>query len=417
VENTVSFKPQSNLVNQSEIATTSINNDLPLEKKSRKWLLIPPVLLLLVIVVIAVLHFKGFGYKTDSNLITNIKSGDLINKENKSVTIKSVMIKNNFITPRKITLPYTRVCLEDKESIKQDMLLEFSYEVRKSSFFSKDKQIEVSPKTNIWLYPFSEIKINYITAGDWYDYVFQYLDYDELKLTTADQALQDDSCNKPSTQHTIETIPLLKDECIGCVKTIGGPDLSIIDFISNDNVIWEKGNISFVPIIKNVGDKPSGKLRVAYYLNGKHISSFDLKNLGSGEIINNFIAGSGFKGNFGEKKDTTMTLKVEVSTLESIDKNIDNNEYLWNFNYKSTPLPKHKCTFTDNNSGSEDFSQATTIQYDEREFRDLCIDENYLLEYLCDQHPAYNGDDNLDVFLYKCPHGCNNGACDRTKNK
>ena len=357
------------------------------------------------------LHYKSFGYETDSSLISGIKSGDLINKENKSVNVKSVIIKNNFITPRKITIPYIRVCLEDKESVKQPILLKISYVVKKSSFFIKDKQIEGTPGTVIWIYPFSELQIEYITEGDWYDYVFQYLDYDNLKLTTSDQSLLDDSCDGLSTQHTVETISVLKDECIGCVKAVGGPDLSVIDFISNDNVIWENGNISFVPIIKNVGDKPSGKLRVAYYLNGRHISSFDLDNLESGEIINNFIAGSGFKGNFGEKADTMMTLKIVISTLESIDKNIDNNEYIWNFNYKSTPLPKHKCTFTDNNSGPEDFNQAASIQYNEKTFSDLCIDSNYLLEYLCDQHPVYNGDDNIDVFLYKCPYGCNNGAC------
>ena len=57
------------------------------------------------------------------------------------------------------------------------------------------------------------------------------------------------------------------------------------------------------------------------------------------------------------------------------------------------------------------FYSASSIDYSGKTYTDLCVDEKYLLEYVCDTHPAYNGDDNIEVFLYKCPSGCDQGTC------
>lgn len=370
-------------------------------------------LLMLIILTFFVLlaHLGKLGYQVNDDTIVDIQTTRLIDKDGPPIYLKTISFKNDFITPRKIIIPTMYVCLEDVDVEKEKIQLVTQYFVEVESSFYGNESTERQPGDEVWVYPFSTLNLDFMAKGDWYDYILQYLEYDELQLIVSDSPQDGDSCDSLNLQAQIDKIAVIKEECLDCVKAVNGVDLAVVDFIVNDNKIWENGFISFVPIIKNVGDKPSGPFKVTYFLNGKHSSSFQLENLNSGEIVNNFIAGSGFQGNFGIKNMSEMELKIEVEVLKAEDQDPGNNIYIWNFQYSDKPLPKHTCTYTDNNQGPEDFYSAETIEYNDKSYFDLCLDENYLLEYNCDEHPAYKGDNNIDVFLYRCPSGCKQGAC------
>lgn len=399
----------------SNSSTQAVFSENPISpQKNNKLaikLMISIGLVLIIGSIIYILHSRGVGYKVTTVTIPQVKSVDFFKKDSQPLQLRTKIYNNNFITPRRITFTGLDVCLTDIEFKKSNIKLVSTYTIDLMSPFGSSNNLKIKPGEKIWLYPLSTLMINYFINGDWYDYIYQYLDYDEIDYLGNDSANSNLNCSNLLSAENIEKIQIDKSNCVGCVnQAANGPDLAVIDFISNDNKIWEQGYISFIPIIKNVGSEPAGSFEVIYYLNGNHLSSFQLENLNSGEIVNNFIAGSGFKGNFADKKPD-MQLKIEVKTLQLQDVNVKNNLYEWNFQFIDTSLPKHTCKFTDNNQGPQDFYMASSIDYSGKKYSDLCIDDNYLLEYECDTHPVYNGDDNIEVFLYKCPLGCNQGKC------
>lgn len=361
-----------------------------------------------VTIVMGYLYTTNFNYSVESATVSPINAADLINKKGVPTLVKTITIRNKFIFARKYNVPYLTACLKDNKGVKQNINLQTKLDSDYRNI-SAGQEIQVEPYTNY--------EIKYYVQGDWYDYVYQYLDYDSIKLVSSNTAANSNDCDNVSDPNKAEeSISMVNNSCFGCSTTKGGVDLGVVDFIANDDKISENSFIHFIPIIKNLGDTSSGQIQVAYYLNNKHISSFNLNNVGPGEIINNFIAGSGFEGNIGATEDTDMQLKVVLTTLDTNDLNPENNEYVWNFHYTTTALPKHTCTYTDNNQGPDDFYKATSIIYNGKPYTDLCIDDHYLLEYLCDLHPAYNGDAGIDVFLYKCPDGCSQGSCKKTSS-
>ena len=402
---------QPEVVSNTQPAQNQFSKPTGLKRSS----LIKSIILFVAVVVffslILVGHLMEFGYEITNDIISDIQSTKLYIKDRAPLLVKTVSYKNNFVTPRKISLSGVKVCLTDIEEKKKNMQLTSSYAIETERLFGGKKNISKQLGQEVWIYPFSSLRISYMAKGDWYDYIYQYLDYDELNVVTT-KTTEDDNCENFNSADSVEKIKVAKDNCVGCIKlSANGPDIAVIDFIANDNKIWEEGFISFVPIIKNIGTESAGPFEVVYYLNGNRSSSFQLPDLAPGEIVNNFIAGSGFQGNFGSGIKPLMDLKIEVKTLQTEDVDLTNNTYTWNFNYSSTPLPKHNCKFTDNNQGPKDFYSASSIDYSGKTYTDLCVDEKYLLEYVCDTHPAYNGDDNIEVFLYKCPSGCDQGTC------
>jgi hypothetical protein len=369
------------------------------------------VFLVLVFIPLISLHLLETGYSSETTTLDTIEVTTIVNKEEIPTHIQTIVIKNEFITPRKYKLPLITACLTDLESTYDTILLEPQYTINKSSLYFDEETLSLSPGNDFWITPFSEVQINLYVSGDWYDYIFQYLNYDEIRLLSIEDNTSIPTCDELVNYESVERITLTEMTGYGRVEDIEGSDLAVIDFIANDDNIWEGGYISFIPIIMNLGTDPSGSFTVTYLLNGRPQSSFKLENLDSGEIVNNFIAGSGFGGNMGVNESMEMELRVVVEALEVEDVNPDNNEFVWNFNYSDVPLPKHTCSYTDNNQGPEDFYEKTSINFNGRTYQDFCVSDVYVLEYVCDDHPVYEGDDSLDVFLYECPDGCQEGAC------
>ena|SRR3989344_6894732 len=105
--------------------------------------LIKSIILFVIVVVffslISVGHLMEFGYEITNDIISDIQSTKLYMKDGGPLLVKTVSYKNNFVTPRKISLSVVNICLTDVEEKKKNMQLTSSYVIETETPFGGKK--------------------------------------------------------------------------------------------------------------------------------------------------------------------------------------------------------------------------------------------------------------------------------------